>query len=153
MVNFLPTSAIVVVSYIWMLQEGKWKMVGIFGVMWVQLSQQEYFFTLQLAIGRNCVNSLFSLHLATSTQFCAFSIVNPFGHGPCNGSPHFSSFSPPVIDIIIIWMGILPVPDVWCSTYLLATYTPPYPLLIPMIVSTTLSTLFNTSIFRHKFLA
>jgi hypothetical protein len=139
MVNILPTSAIVVVSCVWILQEGKWTMVGIFGVMWVQLSQQEYFFTLHLGIGHNYMDSVFSLYHATSTQFCGFIIVNYFSHGPCNGLPHFPASTSLVIHIIG-WMGVLPVPDVWCSTYLLTAFTLPYPPLIPKIESPTLST-------------
>jgi len=54
--NFLPTPAIVVVSLVSRLLQGYGRIIVIFGVSWVQLSQNEYFISLHLANPRNCVD-------------------------------------------------------------------------------------------------
>jgi hypothetical protein len=126
-VNFLPTTAIVVVSPCLSLLHGSGITVAIFGVIRVQLTQWEYFFPIYLAIPRKCVDSIFSLHLITSSLVSGFSIFNSFPHGPCNWSPPFPpSYTPflslPSICPIIVWKGRLPPPVVLRSTYPLVSY-------------------------------
>ena len=78
-VNNMPTPVIVVLSLVLRLLDDEGGMVGIFCVMWMQLSQETYFFPSHLANPRNCVDSIFS---------------NSFHYHPCNGSPPFSTTSP-----------------------------------------------------------
>ena len=103
------------------------------------------FLPLHLANSGNLVVAIVSHHLATplncmpSVSWTLFIMVHAMDL--------LLPPSSPLIFPIIGWTGSLPVPDVGCSIYPLALYTPPYPLPVPMIISLCLSTGLYTAIF------
>ena len=102
--KFQPTPVIVVASLNSRLLANLVTMVGIFGVMWMELSQKEYFFPNHLENPLNCVDMKFS---------------NSFLYCPYYGSPPFPpSSTPPCspLSLTSLLQQVVSQPQIYCVT-------------------------------------